>query len=118
MTKPTIKDVQYITQADGRPEFAVVPIELWHEMTQSDERSDDEVAIPDEVVSIMFDKHVSMMAAWRIYKGHSQEFMAQQLDCSQGAVAQAEDKNKRSQRRTLEKWAAILECEWEQLKPL
>jgi len=108
------EDVQRITLPDGTTSHVVVPIELWNQIV--DEQGEEKVYIPGEVVEILIDKDVSMLAAWRIHRGLNQEQMAEKLGCTQGAVAQAEEKGKRTRRSTLEEWADILDCEWEQLK--
>ena len=63
----------------------------------------------------MCDEKVSLQAAWRIYKGLSQQEVAEKLGISQSAVSQLESPDSRPQKRTREKLAALYGCTQEQI---
>ncbi|HFW3087558.1 TPA: helix-turn-helix domain-containing protein [Salmonella enterica subsp. enterica serovar Reading] len=74
---------------------------------------DDEV-IPHDVVSIMVDEDVSLLAAWRIYRRMTQKEVAELLGVKQSAVSQFE-KVEIPRKTTLEKLAEIYDCHIGQL---
>ncbi len=116
---------QYVNDPQGNPLYVLVPIadferlaahetEQWEDIiTESDEF--DDVSIPNEVVNIMFDKDVSQIAAWRIYRGLTQAQAAEKAGISQAALSQIERKNSRPQAQTREQFAKIYDCEPDQL---
>ncbi|EKN3428992.1 helix-turn-helix domain-containing protein, partial [Yersinia enterocolitica] len=53
---------------------------------------------------------VSLLAAWRIYRGFSQYEIAKLLGTTQSAVSQWEAVDSRPQKKTREKLAAIYKC--------
>lgn len=75
----------------------------------------DHSGIPDNVASIMDKESVSLQAAWRIYRGLSQQEVADKLGISQSAVSQLESVDSRPQKRTREKLAALYGCQQEQI---
>jgi DNA-binding XRE family transcriptional regulator len=50
----------------------------------------DNIYLPNEVVGLQIEKGMSPIAAWRTYKGLSQQQLADQLGVSQPAIAQLE----------------------------
>lgn len=118
-------NIQYINDDKGRPLYALVPIAEFERLTADDEsywedipvESDefDNVAIPHEVVAIMFDKNISIAAAWRIHRGMSQSEAAERLGISQSALSQIEKKGNRVQEKTRAQLADIYQCRPEQL---
>ncbi|EHI8953348.1 helix-turn-helix domain-containing protein [Salmonella enterica] len=74
---------------------------------------DDEV-IPHDVVSIMVDENVSLLAAWRLYRRMTQKEVAELLGVKQSAVSQFE-KVETPRKTTLEKLAEIYDCRIGQL---
>lgn len=52
--------------------------EGWEDVSYAPSK-DDDVTVPDPVVSIMIDKDTSLLAAWRIYHGMSQYEVARML---------------------------------------
>ncbi|EKN4689533.1 helix-turn-helix transcriptional regulator [Yersinia ruckeri] len=119
--------IQIINDRNGQPEYAVVPYEMYLRLCaesdadelyesipyQSDEH--DDVTIPNEVVGIQINQDLSLLAAWRVYRGMSQNDVADKLGITQAAVSQLESTGSRPQRRTREKLAALYNCKPEQL---
>lgn len=114
---------QYVNDQQGNPLYVLVPIADFERLTHSEEWENiqtvsdefDNVSIPNEVVNIMFDKNVSQIAAWRIYRGLTQAQAAEKAGITQAAVAQIERKNSRPQAHTREQFAQIYNCLPEQL---
>ena len=112
MKTPT--DVQIISQG-GKPAFAVLPYEEYLALIGNDDENDAEVYIPHEVVGLCIEKGMSLIAAWRTYKGMTQGELADRMGVSQPAVAQIEKEQARLKQRTLDKAAKALEVRPEQL---
>ncbi|MDK9358639.1 MULTISPECIES: helix-turn-helix domain-containing protein [Lelliottia] len=125
-------DVQFIADADGNPQYAVIPYADYFRMLLQTAEYDDEneddweridkesgtddgVGLPNDVCSIMTYENVSLQAAWRILRGLSQQEVADKLGISQSAVSQLEALDSRPQKRTREKLAAIYGCTQEQI---
>ncbi|URG53163.1 helix-turn-helix transcriptional regulator [Pectobacterium quasiaquaticum] len=119
--------IQVIRDKSGKPEYAVVPYELYQKLIENADdpalyesipythSAEDDVSIPHEVVSIHIDQDVSLQAAWRIFRGFSQQEVATALGMTQAAVSQLESPDSRPQKRTREKLAKLYNCEPEQL---
>lgn len=120
-------DVQLIADADGKPQYAVIPYDDYLRMVLQTAEYDDEneenwesvdnekdiyddVGLPADVCSLMTYQQVSLQAAWRILRGLSQQEVADKLGISQSAVSQLEAVDSRPQKRTREKLAAIYGC--------
>ncbi|ELY3413888.1 helix-turn-helix transcriptional regulator [Cronobacter sakazakii] len=120
-------NAQVIHDKEGKPEYVVIPFELYLSLlTQLEdnetllplpfEMSDEnDVTVPHEVVGISVEQNVSLQAAWRIWRGLSQQDVAEKLGISQSAVSQLESPDSRPQKRTREKLAALYDCQPEQL---
>lgn len=125
-------DVQLIADADGKPQYAVIPYDDYLRMVLQTAEYDDEneenwesvddekdiyddVGLPADVCSLMTYQQVSLQAAWRILRGLSQQEVADKLGISQSAVSQLEALDSRPQKRTREKLAAIYGCTQEQI---
>lgn len=120
-------NAQVIHDKEGKPEYFVIPYELYLSLlTQLEdnetlmplpfEMSDEnDVTVPHEVVGISVEQNVSLQAAWRIWRGLSQQDVAEKLGISQSAVSQLESPDSRPQKRTREKLAALYDCQPEQL---
>ncbi|MDT3640062.1 helix-turn-helix transcriptional regulator [Cronobacter sakazakii] len=120
-------NAQVIHDKEGKPEYVVIPYELYLSLlTQLEdnetlmplpfEMSDEnDVTVPHEVVGISVEQNVSLQAAWRIWRGLSQQDVAKKLGISQSAVSQLESPDSRPQKRTREKLAALYDCQPEQL---
>ncbi|QHA85557.1 helix-turn-helix domain-containing protein [Serratia rhizosphaerae] len=117
MSKP-----QYINDVAGKPQYVVLPIDEYERLISNDWAdvpyragdNDDEV-IPHDVVSIMVDQDVSLIAAWRIHRGLSQYEVAERLGTTQSAVSQWESVDSKPQKKTREKLAALYNCRPEQM---
>ncbi|HGE8268060.1 TPA: helix-turn-helix transcriptional regulator [Aeromonas hydrophila] len=106
-------DVQFIFQ-DGEPKFAVIPYYQYLALTNWNDK-DAEGFIPQEVRELQSRKKISLLAAWRVYKGVSQKELAQRLGVSPSAVAQVERVGGSPQKKTLQRIAAVLDLRVAQL---
>jgi DNA-binding XRE family transcriptional regulator len=105
-------DVQIIKQ-EGRPVFAVLPYDQYLKLTGQSTEPD--IYIPHEVVGLCVEKEMSLLAAWRTYKGLSQSELAERMEITQPGVAQMERPGAKLQRRTVKKAARALGVHPEQL---
>jgi predicted transcriptional regulator len=96
--------------AHGKPVFAVVPYQDFMRLIGPT------ATIPHEVVGLVVKKNYSLLRAWREHLGITQEEMARRLHVKQAAVSQQEAPDKKPRRATLEKWAAALGVNVEQLR--
>lgn len=96
--------LQYINDTNGEPQFVVLPIEEFKRLTALDDdlifqdvpyQSDhtDNETVPNEVINIMFDQDLSLLAAWRVYRGLSQYDVAVKTGLTQSSISQAEKKD-------------------------
>jgi DNA-binding XRE family transcriptional regulator len=104
-------EFQVIVGQDGKPAFVVVPYEQFRRMKGGFTHG----TVPNEVVNLSFERGVSAMAAWREHFGHTQAELAARIGVTQAAYAQME-RVKQPRRATLEKVAAALGLEVEQLR--
>lgn len=124
---------RYINNSQGQPEFVILPIAEYEDLIMKASPFDDENAeewenipveasedgdklIPNDVVNIMFEQEVSLLAAWRIYRNLSQAEVAKHTGLTQSAISQAERKESKPQKKTREKLAKIYQCKPEQLE--
>ncbi|MFP2421521.1 helix-turn-helix domain-containing protein [Pseudescherichia vulneris] len=125
-------NIQFIKDKDGNTEYVVVPYHVWFNLmldrlpVEDEKEAEnweeipiehdeyDDVAIPHEVARLATES-VSLQAAWRIYRGLSQQEVADKLGITQSAVSQLEAVDSRPQKRTREKLAAIYGCTQEQI---
>ena len=124
---------RYINHSHGQPEFVILPIAEYEDLIMKASPFDDENAeewenipveasedgnelIPNDVVNIMFEQEVSLLAAWRIYRSLSQAEVAKHTGLTQSAISQAERKESKPQKKTREKLAKIYQCKPEQLE--
>ncbi|MFY1028249.1 helix-turn-helix domain-containing protein [Actinobacillus seminis] len=129
-----MSNLQYINDSNGKPLFVILPIEQFEEMEllsrfaieskeeqaqwedipveKADEQGD---TIPNEIVNIMINEDVSLLGAWRIYRKLSQYDVAKQTGLTQSAISQAERKESKPQRKTLERLAKVYDCKPTQL---
>ena len=115
---------RYINNSQGQPEFVILPIAEYEDLIMKASPFDDENAeewenipveasedgnelIPNDVVNIMFEQDVSLLAAWRIYRSLSQAEVAKHTGLTQSAISQAERKESKPQKKTREKLAKI-----------
>ncbi|BCB15174.1 TPA: helix-turn-helix transcriptional regulator [Haemophilus influenzae] len=124
---------RYINNSQGQPEFVILPIAEYEDLIMKASPFDDENAkewenipveasedgdklIPNDVVNIMFEQEVSLLAAWRIYRSLSQAEVAKHTGLTQSAISQAERKESKPQKKTREKLAKTYQCKPEQLE--
>ena len=124
---------RYINNSQGQPEFVILPIAEYEDLIMKASPFDDENAeewenipveasedgnelIPNDVVNIMFEQEVSLLAARRIYRSLSQAEVAKHTGLTQSAISQAERKESKPQKKTREKLAKIYQCKPEQLE--
>lgn len=104
-------EFQIIVGQDGKPAFVVVPYDQFQRMKDSSTRG----TVPNEVVTLSFERDVSAMAAWREHFGLTQAEVAGRIGITQAAYAQME-RVKQPRKPTLAKVAAALGLEVEQLR--
>lgn len=121
-----MKNIQFLTDEHGARQSAVIPIELFNKLVNTADLEElfesvpytpgpnDNETIPHEIVGYQIKKGVTIQAAWRMYRGLSQEDVAEALGISQAGVANME-KRKKPQNATLEKLAKIYQCRVTQL---
>ena len=123
---------RYINNPEGQPEFIILPIAEYENLLMKASPFDEDLAewedipieatedggelIPNDVVNIMFEQDVSLLAAWRIYRNLSQTDVAERTGLTQSAISQAERKESKPQKKTREKLAKIYQCKPEQLE--
>lgn len=118
--------IQFITDEKGIKKSVILPLEEYERLVSeadSDDRYEsipyeagehDDETIPHDVISIMVDEDVSLLAAWRIYRRMTQKEVAELLGVKQSAVSQFE-KVETPRKATLEKLAEIYDCRTGQL---
>ncbi|ASD87106.1 helix-turn-helix transcriptional regulator [Salmonella enterica] len=118
--------VQFITDEKGTKKSVILSISEYERLINEADRDGDyesvpyeagehdDDSIPHDVVSIMVDDDVSLLAAWRIYRRMTQKEVAGLLGVKQSAVSQFE-KVETPRKATLEKLAEIYDCRVGQL---
>lgn len=102
-----LNDSRFATESkEEQAQYEEIPVEAGE---------NDSEAIPNEVVNIMLDDDVSLLAAWRIYRRLSQRDVAERTGLTQSAISQAERKDSKPQKKTLERLANIYDCKETQL---
>jgi DNA-binding XRE family transcriptional regulator len=104
-------ELQFIVGADGKPAFVVVPYDPFRRMRGGFSQG----TVPNEVVNLSYERGVSPMAAWREHFDLTQAEVAARIGIAQAAYAQME-RAKQPRKATLEKVAAALGLEAEQLR--
>lgn len=117
--------VQFIKDESGNTQFVVIPVSEYERLVNGNNgqyesipyqaAEDDDETIPNEVVQIMFDKDISLQAAWREYRGLSQYAVAAALGVKQATISQIEKQDSKPQKKTREKLAKLYGCKPEQL---
>ncbi|ODT36023.1 MAG: hypothetical protein ABS55_07520 [Lautropia sp. SCN 70-15] len=115
-----------IIEKNGKPAFAVIPIDLWERVREAAEdaedsldlerfdRDDDGFRVPLEVVeSVVAGMHP--VRAWRESRGLTQEALAEQAGVSAPYVSQIESGKRIGAVRTLRRIAAALEVPLDEL---
>ena len=107
----TRTEFQIIVGQDGKPAFVVVPYEQFRRMKGGFTHG----TVPNDVVNLAFERGMSAMAAWREHFSLTQAEVAGRIGVTQAAYAQME-RVKRPRTATLEKLAAALGLDVEQLR--
>ena len=107
----TRTEFQIIVGQDGKPAFVVVPYEQFRRMKGGFTHG----TVPNDVVNLAFERGMSAMAAWREHFSLTQAELAGRIGVTQAAYAQME-RVKRPRNATLEKLAAALGLDVEQLR--
>ncbi len=111
------ENVQTIME-NGKPAFAVIPYDQYKLICNEIESKEVVYAsdeIPHEVVSYVFEKHYSIVKAWRTYLRMNQKEAAEKIGITQGALSQIE-KSENNQRGTLQRIADAWGIHVEQLE--
>jgi DNA-binding XRE family transcriptional regulator len=104
-------EFQVIVGADGKPAFVVIPYAQFQRLRGGVPRG----TVPNEVVNLAYERGTSPMAAWREHLKLTQAEVAARMGVTQAAYAQME-RVKQPRKATLEKVAAALDLEVEQLR--
>lgn len=104
-------EFQIIVGADGSPAFVVVPYDQFRRMRGGFTKG----TVPNEVVNLAYERGMSPMSAWREHFSLTQAEVAARIGIAQAAYAQME-RAKRPRKATLEKVAAAMGVEAEQLR--
>ncbi len=112
MRERTKNDPSGVTliEKNGEPEYAVLPYREYLDLLAG------EPTFPNAVVKRHVSDGVSLIRAWREYKGMTQKEVADKLGMSQAGLAQIEKSDAPHKHSTLAKIAAVLEIDVEQLK--
>lgn len=97
---------------DGVPIFVLVPYNEYLEF----QKPQPKVYFPHDVVEKSVVEGKGLVRAWREHKGISQEEMADRMGITQAAYSQMEKPKARLRKTTLERIAAALDVDIEQLK--
>lgn len=119
-----------IIEKDGKPEYAVVPIELYHTLLEKAEVSEDILAadaamreltegkdelIPGDVASRLLSGDVHPLRVWREYRGLTQEALAEQAGVGKSYISQIEAGKKTGSARVLQALAKALRVDMDEL---
>ena len=104
-------EFRIIVGADGKPAFVVVPYEQFRRMRGGFTKG----TVPNEVVNFSYERGVSPLVAWREHFNLTQAEVASRIGVTQAAYAQME-RVKQPRKATLEKVAAAMGLEVEQLR--
>ena len=104
-------EFQIIVGSDGKPAFVVVPYDQFRRMRDGFSKG----TVPNEVVNLAYERGMSPMAAWREHFNFTQAEVASRMGVAQAAYAQME-RVKQPRKATLEKVAAAMGLEVEQLR--
>ncbi|MDG6474667.1 helix-turn-helix transcriptional regulator [Glaesserella parasuis] len=124
-------NLQFINDQNNNPLFVVLPITEYNRLKKCEaqltdneeeweslpyEQSDnDDVLIPHEVVTAMIKHNLNHLGAWRIYRNLSQQEVAELTGLSQSAISQMERSDSRPQKKTLERFSKIYDCDVKQM---
>lgn len=130
-----MKHYQTIQDQNGKDLFVLVPIAEFEALTgrdihgfqyddegesdlveiETEAQDNDGALIPFEVVKLKHGHNVNLLGAWRIYRNLSQIEVAEQTGLTQSAISQMERKESKPQKKTLERFSKLYQCEIEQM---
>ncbi len=129
-----MSNLQYIRDNSGKPLYVILPMAEYEKLVEVDEygfrieeddeeweslpyeQSDnDDTLIPFDVVKIKHENNVNLLGAWRIYRNLSQQEVADKVGISQGAISQMERSDSKPQKKTLERFSKIYDCDVKQM---
>lgn len=130
-----MNNLQYIRDEQGKPLYVILPIAEFEKLANVDEygfqiededndeweeipyekADNDNAVIPFEVVNIKIEQQVNLLGAWRIYRNLSQQEVAERLGISQAAISQMEQADNKPQKKTLERFSVVYDCQVEQM---
>ncbi|MDG6268747.1 helix-turn-helix transcriptional regulator, partial [Glaesserella parasuis] len=88
--------------------------EEWESLPYEQSDNDDTLT-PFDVVKIKHENNVNLLGAWRIYRNLSQQEVADKVGISQGAISQMERSDSKPQKKTLERFSKIYDCDVKQM---
>jgi len=121
-----------IINKDGKPEYAVVPIDEYHALLEVAEDLDDLVAfgsavremevgyhelVPHEIAKRLVSGGQRPLKVWREHRGLTQADLATQAGISQAQIAQMESGKREGKVSVLRKLADALEIDLDDLVP-
>jgi len=101
-----------VIEQDGKPAFVVLP---YNEFMAMIKKSEEDINFPDEVVRLNIIEGLSLLRAWREYKGLTQKQVAKKAGISQPALVRMEQPGSNLRKDTLLKLARALDLSLEQL---
>ena len=101
-----------VLEHNGHPAFAVVPYKEFMRLLKQKKKN---TYYPDEVVRLNIIEGMSLLKAWRVFKGKTQKEVSKRAGISQPALAQMEQPDANVRKDTLRKLAGALELDVEQL---
>jgi len=97
-----------IIYQNGQPAFVVIPYDDYVAMQHDHDQRDESDYIPQAVVDLMFENDWPLLKAWRIYRGMSQQELAEAAGMQQPAIARLENSDSNMRADTREKLARAL----------
>ena len=104
-----------IIKVDDQPAFAVIPWDVYQELTQNYLPDESDVWFPQAVVEANVVRGDSLLKAWRDYRGLTQAQVAARAGMSQPAYARLEKATVQPRTATLRKLADALNVSLAQL---
>ncbi|MES9906366.1 MAG: helix-turn-helix transcriptional regulator [Sedimenticola sp.] len=112
----THTDKYQIIEHNGKPTFVLVPVDDFRELKDKASLNTQKTGIPHAVVEAHVFNDVSIIKAWREYRGLTQQELADAAGMEQSAIARIEKKGAATPRRaTLQKLGSAMGLTLEQL---
>ena len=106
-----------INDEAGNAQFVVLPYEDYLDLIgqQPKVEEEEDTYLPSEVLGYVLDKGKSIVAAWRMYRGYTQEQMAEKLGITQPSYASMEAPDNKLRADSKIRLASVLEVKIAQL---